>query len=145
MAYCTKCGNHLAQDSHGYCGACGTPIGVAAQKLTVGRATVAIIASVAADAFQLPLTLAFLSGALSVPSEGLDILIDVFMAGLTMGLLGFHWVLLPTFILEAIPVADAAPTWTACTSFVVWRRKKNGWFEPALIQSRIQSSPGRQT
>lgn len=109
--------------------------------LTAGKAAVAISAGVIADIAQLPLTLGVLSGIFSIESEALDLLIDVFMGGLTMGLLGFHWALLPTCILEAIPVADAAPTWTACVSYVVWRRKQQGRFEPSSMSRNL----GRRT
>ena len=80
-------------------------------------------------------------------AEALDLSTDVLMTGLTVGLLGFHWVLLPTFLLESIPVVDAAPTWTACISYVAWRRKQQGWFEPSLMQGapdRMQRAPDRR-
>jgi hypothetical protein len=40
-----------------------------------------------------------------------------------MFLLGFHWMLLPTILLEGLPLVAAAPTWTACVLFVLWRRR----------------------
>jgi hypothetical protein len=52
--------------------------------------------------------------------EGLDTVAMV----LTAAALGFHVLLLPTFILEMIPGPDMLPTWTACTAAVVVRRKK---------------------
>ncbi len=92
--------------------------------LTKSRATTAIVAGVAADLIQLPLTLGFLSGVFSVQAEALDLLIDIGMAGLTTSLLGFHWTLLPTALIETVPGLDVAPTWTACVSYVVWKRTR---------------------
>ena len=51
--------------------------------------------------------------------EGLDVLAMV----LTSAALGFHMLLLPTFVIELLPVADMLPTWTACTAAVVVLRK----------------------
>jgi hypothetical protein len=51
--------------------------------------------------------------------EGLDILAMI----LTAAALGFHMLLLPTFVIELFPVADMLPTWTACTAAVVVLRK----------------------
>jgi hypothetical protein len=43
---------------------------------------------------------------------------------LTMCLLGFHVLLLPTFVIELIPVIEDFPTWTACVAAVVALRKR---------------------
>ena len=39
-------------------------------------------------------------------------------------LIGFHVLLLPTFALEFLPVADMLPTWTGCVAIVVALRKR---------------------
>ena len=39
-------------------------------------------------------------------------------------LLGFHPLLLPTFIVEFLPVTDLLPTWTGCVAVVVALRKR---------------------
>jgi hypothetical protein len=57
--------------------------------------------------------------------EGLDVVAML----LIMGALGFHMLLLPTFVLELMPVADMLPTWTGCTAAVV------------LLRKRVQSQP----
>jgi hypothetical protein len=96
------------------------------------RIAAALGVAVAADLIQLPLTFAFF-GALGsvvgigadVPMEAVDLVVDAIAACVTTWLLGFHWALLPTAVLEAIPGLDAAPTWTACIVFVVWRRKQD--------------------
>ena len=55
--------------------------------------------------------------------EGLDLVAMV----LIIWLLGFHPLLLPTFVIEFLPVADVLPTWTGCVGLVVaLRRRRTG-------------------
>jgi len=53
-----------------------------------------------------------------------DEILDVIALIATTKLLGFHPLLLPTFILEVVPVLDVLPTWTGCVALVVATRKK---------------------
>lgn len=53
-----------------------------------------------------------------------DELLDVTAMILTWRLIGFHPLLLPTFALEFLPVADMLPTWTGCVAIVVALRKR---------------------
>ena len=39
-------------------------------------------------------------------------------------LIGFHPLLLPTFVLEFVPFTDMLPTWTGCVALVVMTRKR---------------------
>ena len=59
-----------------------------------------------------------------------DEILDVVAMGLTWWALGFHPLLLPTFALELLPIADWLPTWTGCVALVVLRRKQQGLAEP---------------
>jgi len=43
---------------------------------------------------------------------------------LTSWLLGFHLLLIPTFLFELIPIVDMLPTWTGCVALLVSLRKK---------------------
>lgn len=52
-----------------------------------------------------------------------DEILDVVALIATTKLLGFHPLLLPTFILEFVPVIDVLPTWTGCVALVVAMRK----------------------
>ena len=61
-----------------------------------------------------------------------DELLDVIAMILTWRLIGFHPLLLPSFVLELLPVADMLPTWTGCVAIVVAVRKRQ--------QARIPSS-----
>jgi hypothetical protein len=53
-----------------------------------------------------------------------DEILDVLALILTTKLLGFHPLLLPTFIVELFPLVDVLPTWTGCVALVVAMRKK---------------------
>jgi hypothetical protein len=53
-----------------------------------------------------------------------DEILDVVALIATTKLLGFHPLLLPSFILEFVPVIDMLPTWTGCVALVVAMRKK---------------------
>jgi len=59
-----------------------------------------------------------------------DEILDIVCAAITWRLLGFHPLLLPTFILEAVPVADLLPTWTGCVALVVALRRRQMWSRP---------------
>ncbi len=55
---------------------------------------------------------------------GLDQVLDV-VAMIAIGrLIGFHILFLPTFVLEAVPLADELPTWTACVIAVSILRRR---------------------
>ena len=70
-------------------------------------------------------------------ADGLQFLLNGFLAGfgpdqaidvvamlLTSWLIGFHWLLLPTFVINFMPVLDELPTWTACVIAVSALRKR---------------------
>ena len=53
-----------------------------------------------------------------------DEVLDVAAMILVTRLIGFHPLLLPTFILELVPLADLLPTWTASVALVLSIRKR---------------------
>ena len=62
---------------------------------------------------------------------GADEVLDVIAAAATWRLLGFHPLLLPTFMLEFLPLTDMLPTWTACVALVAsTRRSQQGGADP---------------
>jgi hypothetical protein len=88
----------------------------ATPKLTRKRIWLAFAVAIATDICQLvlgPFGWAFID-------EGLDVVAMI----LTSWLLGFHMLLLPTFVLEIIPLADWLPTWTGCVALLVSIRRK---------------------
>jgi hypothetical protein len=58
-----------------------------------------------------------------------DEILDVLAMALEWRLLGFHPLLLPTFVLKFLPVVDMLPTWTGCVALVVALRKKQQTLE----------------
>ena len=89
---------------------CRTPV------ITRLRILLALAVAVAADGLQL------LLGPLGWPFA--DQIIDAVAMILTVWLLGFHILLLPTFVVELIPVVDELPTWTACVAAVIALRRR---------------------
>ena len=87
-----------------------------APPLTPGRTRLAYAVAVATDVLQ------FMAG--PVGWTFADELLDVVTMILMWRILGFHPLLLPTFALEFLPVADMLPTWTGCVALVVALRKK---------------------
>jgi hypothetical protein len=85
-------------------------------KLTRLRIVAALAIAVGADGLQ------FLSGPLGWTFG--DQIIDVVAMVLTSWVIGFHWLLLPTFAVEFIPLLDELPTWTACVAAVVALRRR---------------------
>ena len=85
-------------------------------KLTRARMILALAAAVVADGVQ------WLLGPLGWAFG--DQLIDVVAMLLVSWLIGFHWLLLPSFVLEFIPAVDELPTWTACVAAVIALRRR---------------------
>ena len=104
---------------------------LAAPPLTSKRIWFAFTVAVVTDAIQLglgPVGWAF-------ADESLDVIAMV----LTCAALGFHMLLLPTFVIEFIPVADMLPTWTGCVGAVVMLRKRAQSRLPPTVQ--VTASP----
>ena len=85
-------------------------------KLTRTRIIFALAVAVIADGLQ------FFLGPLGWAP--LDQIIDLIAFVLTVWAIGFHLLLLPTFIAEIFPVVDMLPTWTACVIAVIVLRKR---------------------
>ncbi len=102
----------------------GTLTTVSKPKLTRTRIILAFAVSVIADVLQFPINAVSATGLLALPGEVADIMLDIVVMIITSVLLGFHWALLPAFVLEAVPGLDLFPTWTGSVAFVVWRRKQ---------------------
>jgi len=85
-------------------------------KLTRPRIVMALAVAVIADGLQFLLNAAGWFGP--------DQIIDTAAALIVIRLLGFHWLLLPTFLVELFPVVDDVPTWTGCVIAVIALRKR---------------------
>ena len=88
----------------------------AAPQLTRLRMALALIVAVVADFLQIVL----------LPLEWVfaQQIVDVVAMALTTWIVGFHWLLLPTFAVEFVPVVDMLPTWTGCVVAVIALRKR---------------------
>jgi len=87
-----------------------------APKLTRTRIFLALAVAVFADGLQLLLgPLGWVFG---------DQAIDCVAMILVSWTIGFHILLLPTFVVELVPVLEDLPTWTACTIAVIALRKR---------------------
>jgi len=90
--------------------------GTARPVLTKGRIWFALFVAVIIDGLQFglgPLGWIFVD-------EGLDVVGMILISWA----IGFHMLLLPTFVIKLIPGPDMLPTWTACTAAVIMIRKK---------------------
>lgn len=63
--------------------------------------------------------------------EGVDLVAMVVQSFV----LGFHPLLLPTFLVKAVPGLNALPTWTGCTLLVIGLRRKQQTPTPAAAGS----------
>lgn len=93
-------------------------------QLTRGRIVAAIMFAVAADFLQIVL--------LPVAWTFVQQFIDIIAMALTMLTIGFHLLLLPTFVIEFIPGVDMLPTWTGCVIAVIALRKRGQSSTPPL-------------
>jgi hypothetical protein len=75
--------------------------------------------AVMADALQIGLFPLFAPGFASP----LDIGLDVLTAVLLWRLLGFHWLLLPSLVVDSLPLVGLLPTWVGCTWLVLRQRR----------------------
>jgi hypothetical protein len=91
-------------------------------KLTRMRIFLALAIAVSADALQ------FLLGPLGWVFG--DQAIDCAAMVLISWAIGFHILLLPTFVIELVPVLEDLPTWTACTIAVIALRKRQQRISP---------------
>jgi hypothetical protein len=88
-------------------------------RLTAGRIAAAVAIAVVVDGVQLVLG--------PIGWVVVDELLDVAAMVAICWLLGFHPLLLPTFLIELFPVADVLPTWTGCVGLVIalrWRAQR---------------------
>jgi hypothetical protein len=109
--------------------------------LSHARIVSAFTVAVLADLIQLPLIAAFDTAVLAIPAEAAILFVDLAAFALTTAPLRFHWVLLPSLAIEAIPNLDAVPTWTGCVAFVVWARRRENRGEPTPIIPKNSAHP----
>jgi hypothetical protein len=72
------------------------------------RIIAARVIAIVADVVQLGFIPIFAEGAASPINDALDVAVAITM----IALVGRHWVFIPAFVAELVPVADLAPSWT---------------------------------
>ena len=104
-------------------------------RLTRGRMAFALIVAVGSDALQFALGPLGWFGVVQV--------IDVIAMVLTTMAIGFHVLLLPTFVIEFIPLLDMMPTWTGCVVAVLALRKheQSNLAPPPIVNVPPASAP----
>lgn len=98
-----------------------------AKPLTNTRIGLAIAVAVIADGLQIA------AGPLGW--VGFVQTVDVIAMIITCALLGFHPLLLPTFVVELFPIMDMLPTWTGCVGAVIFLRKRAQSPPPPVINT----------
>jgi len=83
------------------------------------RFRTAMILAIVADALQIIVFPFFVEGALSPADDVLDFGIGAIM----IGLLGWHWEFLPSFLAKLVPGVDLVPFWTLAVANV-YRNKR---------------------
>jgi len=84
------------------------------------RFQIAMVLAIVADALQLVFLPLFVEGAES-PAE--DIL-DLGVGAALLGLLGWHWEFLPSFLAKLAPGVDLVPFWTIAVANVYRKSKR---------------------
>jgi hypothetical protein len=84
--------------------------------LTPTRVRLAYATAVTTDALQ------FVLG--PIGWAGADEILDVAATAAIWRILGFHPLLLPTFVVELLPISDMLPTWTGCVALVIALRRR---------------------
>jgi hypothetical protein len=98
--------------------------------LTKRRIIIAYSVAIAADLIEFPISALELTVIGAPVAMFLSFMLDVFVFGIMTFLFGFHWLFLPSFLVEVIPGLDMLPTWVGCVWFVVRQRKKEQNLNP---------------
>lgn len=83
--------------------------------------TIALAVAICADLVQIVFPMFFGEGFLSPFNDFLDVAVCL---GLTL-LIGWHIAFLPSFLLEVVPIANLAPTWTIAVLIALRARKES--------------------
>src|ERR1700722_15764854 len=97
---------------------------MALPELTRKRILSAYGVAIVADLIEFPIAALELTAIGAPLAVFLSFVLDAFVFGILTILLGFHWLFLPSFLVEVVPGLDMLPTWVGCVFFVVRQRKK---------------------
>src|SRR5262245_8958420 len=94
------------------------------------RIWAARVIAMAADLAQIAILPAFAEGALSPINDA----VHGALAPALIALIGLHWVFLPSFLSELIPMWDLVPTWTAAVWYVTGGTAPGGAPPPVRVE-----------
>jgi hypothetical protein len=100
------------------------------------RLKAAMALAVLADAFQLIVFPLFVEGAASPADDVLDLVIGAAM----VGLLGWQWEFLPSFVGKFVPGVDLVPFWTLAVANVYRKSRRIA----AAVEGANENNPPRQ-
>jgi hypothetical protein len=109
--------------------------------LTPRRVRAARLIAALVDLSQVALLPAFFPAAIS----GANNVIDIAAAVVLIALTGWHWAFLPTFIIEMIPMAELAPTWSLAVYIATRGHDGEDADEPQVAPSPVSLPPGDQS
>jgi hypothetical protein len=112
---------------------------MAKPELTRKRILIAYAVAIIADLIEFPISALELTVVGAPVAMFLSFILDVFVFGIMTFLLGFHWLFLPSFLVEVVPGLDMLPTWVGCVFFVVRQRKKEQNIPAAPIAIKEQN------
>lgn len=106
---------------------------------TPSRVRAAWIIALLADATQIVL-LPFTATLSTWGDKPLDVVVMLAL----WRLLGWHWVLLPSFLVELFPYVDVAPTWTLAVWLATRRPRSLGIETPDAANRKLPTKPTQE-
>ena len=100
------------------------------------RLKAAMVLAVLADVLQILVFPYFVEGAMSPADDVLDLVIGAAM----VGLLGWHWEFLPSFVGKVVPGVDLVPFWTMAVANVYRKSRRIA----AAAEGVSENAPPRQ-
>ena len=76
--------------------------------------------------------------------SGANNVIDIAAAVVLIALTGWHWAFLPTFMIEMIPMAELAPTWSLAVYIATRGHGGEDSDEPQVAPPPVSLPPGDQ-
>jgi hypothetical protein len=99
----------------------------------------AMIVAILADALQIVIFPAFITGAMSPADDVLDFGVGALM----VHLLGWHWEFLPSFFAKLVPGVDLVPFWTLAVANVYRKSKRIAMSSEEAAKERPALESGR--
>ena len=106
--------------------------------MTPNRIRAARLIAAGVDLLQIALVPTFFPAAVSGANNVIDVMAAVALVALT----GWHRVYLPAFMIELVPMADLAPTWSTAVYIVTRGMDEDAIETEAVVESDEKASRG---